>query len=190
MERRTKRDFRFGVTRLCFTLPATLGDRGLPTPYERLEEPADLARWCVEAGLLPTPPVVDERDLEAAWALRETIQRTGVAIAGGAPPRERDVASINRAAAAVPLVPRLSADGTSSHWSGTTVDSVLSLLARDAIDLFAGPLRGRVKICADETCLGLFVDESRPGQRRWCSMSTCGDKAKKSAYRARLRSQN
>jgi predicted RNA-binding Zn ribbon-like protein len=187
MDRRTKRDFRFRDTRLCFTLPATLGDRGLPTPYERLEEPADLARWCVEAGLLPTLPVVDAQRLEEAKSLREAIQRTGEAVVGGVLPHERDVETINRAAAAVPLVPQLSADGTRSQWSGATVDSVLSVIARDAVDLWSGPLRGRVKICAQDTCLGLFVDESRPGQRRWCSMSTCGDKAKKSAYRARLR---
>ncbi|MEN8651219.1 CGNR zinc finger domain-containing protein [Streptomyces sp. 21So2-11] len=30
------------------------------------------------------------------------------------------------------------------------------------------------------------MDESRPGRRRWCSMSTCGDRAKKATYRGRI----
>jgi predicted RNA-binding Zn ribbon-like protein len=189
-DRRTKRDFRFRDTRLCFTLPATLGDRGLPTPYERLSEPADLARWCVEAGLLSRPPAVTAEELDQVIALREAIQRVGEAIVDAHAPEKADIARINRAAAVVPLAPQLSDDAAEFSWSGTSLDSALAVIARDAVELFTGPLRGRMKICAHTSCGGLFVDESRPGQRRWCSMTTCGDKAKKTTYRARLRTKN
>ncbi|GAA3079447.1 CGNR zinc finger domain-containing protein [Pseudonocardia yunnanensis] len=187
MDRRTKRDFRFRDTRLCFTLPATLGDRGLPTPYERLSEPTDLARWCVEAGLLSRPPAVTAEELNQAIALREAIQRVGEAIADTRAPEKADIARINSAAAVVPLAPQLSDDAAAFSWSGTSLDSALAVIARDAVELFTGSLRRRIKICAHTSCRGLFVDESRPGQRRWCSMTTCGDKAKKTTYRARLR---
>jgi len=60
----------------------------------------------------------------------------------------------------------------------------LSALARDAIDLFTGPLRERVRTCAAEDCELLFVDASRPGQRRWCSMNHCGSRAKMRRHRA------
>jgi sugar lactone lactonase YvrE len=46
------------------------------------------------------------------------------------------------------------------------------------------PLRERIRVCASDDCSLLFVDASRPGQRRWCSMNTCGRRAKMATYRA------
>lgn len=62
--------------------------------------------------------------------------------------------------------------------------AALSVLARDAIDLFGGPLARRVRVCAAEDCGLLFVDASRPGRRRWCSMQRCGNLAKVRKHRA------
>jgi predicted RNA-binding Zn ribbon-like protein len=36
----------------------------------------------------------------------------------------------------------------------------------------------RVRRCANEACLWLFIDESKAGTRRWCDMSSCGNRAK------------
>jgi predicted RNA-binding Zn ribbon-like protein len=36
----------------------------------------------------------------------------------------------------------------------------------------------RVRRCANEKCLWLFVDESKNGTRRWCDMTACGNRAK------------
>jgi predicted RNA-binding Zn ribbon-like protein len=47
--------------------------------------------------------------------------------------------------------------------------------------------RGRLRICASETCSARFFDRSPAGQRRWCSMRTCGNEAKARRHRARLR---
>jgi len=185
-ERRTKQDFRFRDTRLCFALPATLGNRG-SDPLERLRQPDDLARWSVESGLVHRRPVVTGRDLGKAIELREAIQRVGEALVREAPPAETDISCINRFAAAVPLTPRLAVDGQSADWIGDRIDAVLSLIARDAVTLYGGPLRDRVRLCANPACRGLFVDESRPGTRRWCSMSTCGNAVKKATYRNRRR---
>ena len=55
------------------------------------------------------------------------------------------------------------------------------------IDLLAGPQVDKVRECAEETCSILFVDASRPGKRRWCSMNRCGNKVKKAAFRNRDR---
>ena len=66
-----------------------------------------------------------------------------------------------------------------------TSGQVLSTLARDAIDLFAGPLAGRIRRCAGVNCTLLFADTSRPGQRRWCSMQRCGNRAKAREFRQR-----
>jgi predicted RNA-binding Zn ribbon-like protein len=36
----------------------------------------------------------------------------------------------------------------------------------------------RLRQCANAKCRWLFVDDSKGGSRRWCSMSTCGNRAK------------
>ena len=64
-----------------------------------------------------------------------------------------------------------------------TVTAGLSSIARDAIDLLAGPLGHRIRVCAAEDCAFLFVDASRPGTRRWCSMQRCGNLAKIRTHR-------
>jgi predicted RNA-binding Zn ribbon-like protein len=183
--RRTKADFRFKDARLCFSFTATLGDRGRPQPYERLQRPADLARWCVESGSLASPPVCGEADLERAKKLREAIQRVGEAMALDAPAYRADVALINKAAAKPPLAPELKSDGSSVRWVGDGLDAVLSLVARDLITLCASALREKVRMCENPACGSPFLDTSRAGERRWCSMSTCGALSKKRAYRAR-----
>jgi predicted RNA-binding Zn ribbon-like protein len=51
--------------------------------------------------------------------------------------------------------------------------------ARDlAGDLLAGPRLDRVRRCANPECGWLFLDDSRAGKRRWCSMQSCGNRAK------------
>jgi predicted RNA-binding Zn ribbon-like protein len=47
-----------------------------------------------------------------------------------------------------------------------------------AADLLADPRRHRVRKCANSLCGWLFVDESKGGNRRWCSMAACGNRAK------------
>jgi predicted RNA-binding Zn ribbon-like protein len=66
---------------------------------------------------------------------------------------------------------------------------LLSTLARDAIDLVTGPYARRVRECASDECALLFVDTSRPGRRRWCSMDGCGNRAKTAGYRKRKASE-
>ncbi|WP_242614539.1 CGNR zinc finger domain-containing protein [Actinomadura roseirufa] len=185
--RRAKADFRFDDARLCFGLAGTLADRGRSERFERLARPADLGRWCVESGCTGVAPACTETDLVRARELREAIQRVGEALAAGVPPGSEDVTVINRAAAESPSAPELSADATSVRWNGDGVEAVLSMVARDLIALCDSEYRGRVRICGNPDCGVPFVDTSRAGARRWCSMKTCGALAKKRAYRARLR---
>nr|QZD57827.1 CGNR zinc finger domain-containing protein [Glycomyces sp. TRM65418] len=58
------------------------------------------------------------------------------------------------------------------------IPAALSLSAVQA--LFTLP-RGRIRACA--RCGWLFLDSSRGGRRRWCSMGTCGNREKASRHR-------
>gem|GEM_PF-3517240 len=45
----------------------------------------------------------------------------------------------------------------------------------------------RVRRCAHPACVLYFLDTSRNGTRRWCSMETCGNRAKAGRHYARAR---
>jgi predicted RNA-binding Zn ribbon-like protein len=46
-----------------------------------------------------------------------------------------------------------------------------------------------VKACEGPACTLMFADHTRGHARRWCSMATCGNRAKQAAHRARLKMQ-
>ena len=66
-----------------------------------------------------------------------------------------------------------------------TGTQVLGAAAGEAIDLVGGELSSRVRECGGDTCYLLFLDTSRPGNRRWCSMERCGNRHKVRGYRSR-----
>ena len=180
--------FHFKGGRDCLDLVATVGERWRRY-FERLREPGDLARWLVEAGLLADHPAVSEAQLSQARVLREAIYRVAK-LAGRGRPDAADVAEINRWAARPGLAPQLDPAGRAvATLADPPVESALATLARDAIDLVTGPHAGRVRECAADDCALLFVDASRPGRRRWCSMEACGNRSKTAAYRRRNRKE-
>ncbi|MGH2874766.1 MAG: CGNR zinc finger domain-containing protein [Solirubrobacteraceae bacterium] len=175
--------FLFISGRPCLDLAATVGERWRRS-FERLRAPEDLGRWLVQAGITERAPAVSQRELEAARALRDAIYSAARSAGRGALAPD-DVAEINRWAAAAPPCPQLN-EHRRVHWAAAApVQAALASLARDAIDLIAGPLARRVRECAADDCALLFVDTSRPGRRRWCSMDGCGNRAKTKAYRRR-----
>jgi predicted RNA-binding Zn ribbon-like protein len=181
--------FRFGNRRPCIPLAATFGDRGTMEPLERLPHPESLANWCVEGGFLPVLPKISAQELVSAHLLREAIYRGACAIREFEKPRTEDIATINNWASRTTLVPQLSAEGRSMDWTNErTLSPVLATIARDAIDLLTRIPPVRIKLCADPNCQGLFVDESRPGKRRWCAMNVCGNRAKSRTFARRHRS--
>ncbi|WP_433334411.1 CGNR zinc finger domain-containing protein [Spirillospora sp. CA-294931] len=58
-------------------------------------------------------------------------------------------------------------------------------VARALVDLLGGAPPDRVRRCAGDACVLWFLDTSRNGRRRWCSMTGCGNRAKARAHYAR-----
>lgn len=198
--------FRQGSGRLCLDFLRTLRHRGTPEVTERLTDPEALAAWVRQCGpccdALTAGPAAGgpagrsgaERppgagQLRDAQALREAVYVSVLAALGpegpcavGAEARRR----LNDAAAAAVPTPRLTPSGELVWQSADPITATLALIARDALDLVTSPaLLARVHHCASPTCGALFLDQSRPGTRRWCSMDTCGNRAKKAGLRAR-----
>jgi predicted RNA-binding Zn ribbon-like protein len=178
--------FWFDAGAVCLDFAHT-GGEGQFAKFEMLLSPADLGEWLAEPplGAAMTAPLT-ARDLTAAKALRQAIWDAAHAQAAGRPLSAEAVATINAAALAAPLVPELTADGTTAGWAPPVrATQALSTLARELIELLSGPLAGRIRECASDTCPMVFVDSSRPGARRWCSMDRCGNRHKLRALRAR-----
>jgi predicted RNA-binding Zn ribbon-like protein len=182
---------------LCLEL-LTTGGPGALDRHERLHAPADLDRWLAESRLrlAPGSVTVSDAELAAARRLRDALWRLAGGWSGapaseqwwlGPPvPAAADLAELNAAAARPGLAPQLDPDARSARWAvPATGTAALASVARDAVRLRAGPFGDRIRYCGAADCYLIFVDTSRPGRRRWCSMDRCGNRDKARALRAR-----
>ncbi|HEY8548100.1 MAG TPA: ABATE domain-containing protein [Acidimicrobiales bacterium] len=178
--------FRFdaGAAAVDFAFSGAEGDLAA---FETLHTPDDLRRWLAEDPLLLDVGPLTDRDLARALRVRRAITAVTYACARGEALPPGAVAELNATAARPPLVPTLS-DGGERRWAEPiTLDQVLSTFARELIELVGGPMRERFRVCGGDNCLLAFVDASRPGKRRWCSMERCGNRHKVRAHRTRHR---
>jgi predicted RNA-binding Zn ribbon-like protein len=137
-----------------------------------------LADWYVRAGLSDVPPEVSDDDLRAVRTLRAGLR---AALPAG------DTAALAALAEdwlegapgclcvdPATLQPRFTPGERTPRCLMVTAVLDALALGREA--------PGRVRVCAAEGCDALFVDTSRNGSRRWCSMERCGARAKAAAY--------
>lgn len=181
-------DFKFHSGRLSLDLVATLGSRGLLN-VERIPDETALTRWLRQAGLIGSSTHARPSDLRMAVALREVIYRA-VTTQGAVPLPSAAVEIINDYAAQPSLAPQIS-ENRSTHWQEPrAVRQALSTIARDAVTLLSGSAALRIRQCARPGCTIFFVDASRNGRRRWCSMDDCGNAVKGAAFTVRRRERS
>ncbi len=153
---------------------------------EQLGDASAWRAWVEASGLLvKLVGPVDAEALSCVIAVRESLYRAFAAARDGRTVPRADVARLNATAARGGPDVRLDARGTVRRAG--TVDQVLTMLVRDALDLLGGADRSRLRECENPLCTRLFIDTSRAGTRRWCGMAECGNKAKVAAFRARHR---
>jgi predicted RNA-binding Zn ribbon-like protein len=182
--------FRSGAGRLCLDFVRTLRYRGRPDVEEELATVARLTEWVALLGPCQPGESSDATgvSIDAARRLREAVYALLVASTGpegtrSCPARPRRL--INEWGARQVPAPALRPDGRVDHYAADPVAATLSLVARDVLDLVSGGDLERLRRCANPDCNIFFLDTSRPGSRRWCSMTTCGNQAKKANQRAR-----
>lgn len=77
--------------------------------------------------------------------------------------------------------------GSSFRWSPSPDRLGLQLLrarlALSLLELMMDPDIGRLRECG--RCTGLFLDQGRGRGRRWCRMTTCGNRAKVERFRSK-----
>ena len=170
-------------SRLSIDLTWTLRYRNV-SPTELLLMPRDLRSW-TSSHDLKTSGQLDSQDLEQFKELREAIFGALSRVVDDQPPSASQRKVINENAERSPYIPALASNGSIAlKHDGSGVDAALSTVARDAIELLA--LRdGRLRRCEGPGCALIFYDESRPGTRRWCDTSRCGNRVNTHSYRQR-----
>lgn len=162
-------------------------------PVDLLRSDADLWRWArgSELRALLRPPRGSARELDPAvprlraalWALFRAH------IDGRAPPRAA-LAQVNAVLAEPPGAAPLSFGGGRFRRVRPPLATTAALLrhvAERAAELLAGAPAGRLRRCDGPGCVLLFLDVSKTGRRRWCSMAGCGNRAKVRAHYGRVR---
>lgn len=146
-----------------------------------LQTPAALAAWLhAESTRLAWSGAVDIADLQAVRTLRAALAVLLAARREGTRPPAAALRQLNMALA-TPMV------GTRLLWPATGPqlaqpparakrDSLLRVLAVDALAVLTGPAGGLLRECAHPDCVLQFV-ASHP-RRRWCSTATCGNRAR------------
>jgi predicted RNA-binding Zn ribbon-like protein len=159
---------------------------------ETLTSPSDLGEWLVRAELMSERPRVTRALLDDARDLREAIDACVEAVLASREAPASAVAHIDSWLADAGARPRLAVgeDGRPHLGERAPVDparAAVASIALDAARMLGTDEADRLRICASETCSARFYDRSPAGQRRWCSMATCGNEAKARRHRARVR---
>lgn len=190
----------------CLDFTNTVGGDRRTKATEHLHSYADLVSWARQGELI-TPaqarglllradrePAAAAATLAAAVDLREALFRAFFAMSQGKRPGQGDLQRINRALADTLGHRRVvqSGRGYTLGWEDSDhLDRMLWPVAQSAAELLAREQRGLVKHCGlwEDGCSWLFVDSSRNGTRRWCTMDDCGNKAKARRHYARKKGQ-
>lgn len=180
-------------------------EAGVAIESERLHDYGGLLAWAEGAGL--TAPAIRkslgrrarERPAEAAavvrdaLALRALLEAVFRATTRGERVAPERLAELNRLVRAAAARRELRGAGAPLGWvlagEGETLASPLWRVTLAAAELLASEEMERLKACAGPRCGWMYVDRSRNGLRRWCSMDECGNRAKARRHYARQRGQ-
>ncbi|MBA2489459.1 MAG: CGNR zinc finger domain-containing protein [Chloroflexi bacterium] len=83
------------------------------------------------------------------------------------------------------MVPALDGVSLDHRHDGDPVEGALARLAESIAREVSQGDPARLRICSNDDCRWVFHDPSPSGRRRWCDMSTCGNRAKAARYRER-----
>lgn len=150
--------------------------------------PGDARRLAAEAEDLPAEAA---QCAERARQLCHAIRRIVEARVEGRRSEPADLDLLNREWRGVLRQLRLAARGSRFAVElppgGGSLERPLWPIVRSAVDLLVSDELERVKMCAADGCSYLFLDTTRNGSRRWCSMQLCGNRTKARRFQERHR---
>ena len=161
--------------------------------HEALRTPADAIAWLLARHLLHedvAPPTDDWAALGRVREVRAAFRELVDASVEERAPTPESVETVNELLGSrqVPAI-EATADGVrlSHRHIAPPVDEALAGLADALVTKLASEDAERFRVCANDACRWAFYDESRAGRRRWCDMTTCGNRAKAARHRDRAK---
>lgn len=158
---------------------------------EHLPTPADLAAWLVEHDALDAPPpVLDEDDLATTRAVRRAMREVADAVVERRPAGSDALEQLNLVLGSVDtprLVVAASGVAVEHRCRAEPLTDALGHLVEPLVAFIEEGEQERLRVCDNAHCRWVFYDGSRTGRRRWCDMTTCGNRAKAARHRARRR---
>lgn len=150
--------------------------------------------WLTKAGLTDEGATYardPQKAVDRATRLCLAINRAFSASATGSPIQEASLKLIERETTDALGSLEIASTGAGFVWAfrhdRKDPDLALGLVALSASMLLTGPLLARVRLCANETCGWLFLDQSKNRSRKWCDMADCGNKVKARRHYAKVR---
>lgn len=173
-------------------------------PVEELKNYSDLLDWGQQAGLLTSELATtlknssdgqskeSDRSYEFAIQVREAIYRIFSHHYDGLPVPESDLALLNTVLRQAMDHMHLAPQGSDIRWQWMPgidgANLIVWNVARAAAELLTSDKSARVRECEDDRGCGyLFVDTTKNHSRRWCSMESCGNRAKARRHYSRVR---
>jgi predicted RNA-binding Zn ribbon-like protein len=162
----------------------TAEERGHPDAVDALGAPADLRLWGQRYGLISAEPAGEDEDqAEFARAIeaRELLYALFHARRTGQSAEPEQVARLTELGAAAYQCGYLKPndDGSLSwSWDRSMLATIRHIAVTGAIDLLEAEPSPRLKQCPGQHCGWFFLDTTKRGNRRWCSMAECGQEAK------------
>ena len=179
---------------LCLDFANTRYRRGTAQPTETLQNFADLVAWCETAGALDRAGAAEllawgarhqgqaAALLGEAIAAREAIYGLFAATASGHDAADADIAALNRLLEDTAGRQSVVVAPAGNMWrlppAAPQIASLHAPVLWSSGDLLVGRHLHKVRLCANEKCEWMFLDDSKSGTRRWCAMRSCGNRAK------------
>ena len=158
-------------------------------PNENLPTSERAVEWFATRGLIHAESLeTSDRDLERIHAVRAALREIADAVVEHRAPKRAALDRVNRtlrARSATELVAGPDGIGIGHRHVGDPIDDALARVTEPLVQELSSGNPDRLRVCANDMCRWVFYDESRAGQRRWCDMASCGNRAKAARHRAR-----
>ena len=188
---------------LCLDFVNTVNWHISNTPDELLKDYEDFVVWGVHVGILSNDQATILREasqqraqiaravVDDAIALREALFRLFLAKIQNQPVAPKDLAHFNSILEQADTRLQLTYADAKYKWEfPLQLDCIQWPVVWSAAVMLTSEHLDSVRMCEGPGCGWLFLDTSRNQRRRWCSMDSCGNRAKAKRHYEKSKSED